>query len=855
MSGLHLSCFATRAAAIALVLKMVLGPSTASAITPTPVSLPGPSGSWNVVPSANTGSPNNYLFGVAAIAPNDVWAVGAYGVLGITAKQVIEHWDGTSWRRAASPSLATPNELVAVSAFAANDVWAVGGYNSGGQALIEHWNGSTWNVVPNPNPGTFNRFFGVAAIATHDVWAVGWFGNGGLNQTLVEHWDGTSWRVIPSPNVSNQHNKLNAVTGVPGASNEVWAVGTAGTSALIMRWNGTQWSIVPSPQVGINPTLTSVVAISANDIWAVGHTFSNSRQITLTEHWNGSTWSVVPSPSPSGTSNYLLGVTALAANDVWAVGNFNAAGGNQQTLILKWNGTAWAQVVGDNSGPIGAQFTLSAVSAISGSDIWAVGDNSHTLAEHWNGIQWRIVSTPNAGTGDNILNGVSGSASTDVWEVGYYTFGTWKRTLIEHWNGGAWSIVPSPNTNKRLNQLNGVAVISASDAWAVGNASSGNALDQTTLVLHWNGTGWSIIPSPSPGTLGLNTLYAVAATSANDVWAVGSLTNSGEFAQTLVEHWDGTSWSVIPSANVPNTNNELYGVVALGPNNVWAVGYWGNAASGFSTLIEHWNGSTWRLVASVDPSGDNFLQAVSATGPSDVWAVGRTRNPFNFHTATLIEHWDGNSWSQVFGFGVEPDSAAYGVAAVSPGDAWGVGDGAGLALIGRWIGSSWSVFPSPEVAGRLLAATAITACDVWAVGQRHVEGVGILTLNEHFTCEGTSTPTPTPTPTATATPLPTPTSTPTPTPTATPPPAPEPITLSASGRRVGGVNTVDLTWSGATSANIDVYRNGAQVATVPNTGAYTDSTGGHGRATYTYRVCEAGTSICSNNATVRFGGR
>ncbi|HEY3134724.1 MAG TPA: hypothetical protein VGL29_01620, partial [Blastocatellia bacterium] len=147
MSGLHLSCFATRAAAIALVLKMVLGPSTASAITPTPVSLPGPSGSWNVVPSANTGSPNNYLFGVAAIAPNDVWAVGAYGVLGITAKQVIEHWDGTSWRRAASPSLATPNELVAVSAFAANDVWAVGGYNSGGQALIEHWNGSTWNVV------------------------------------------------------------------------------------------------------------------------------------------------------------------------------------------------------------------------------------------------------------------------------------------------------------------------------------------------------------------------------------------------------------------------------------------------------------------------------------------------------------------------------------------------------------------------------------------------------------------------------------------------------------------------------------------------------------------------------------
>ena len=80
------------------------------------------------------------------------------------------------------------------------------------------------------------------------------------------------------------------------------------------------------------------------------------------------------------------------------------------------------------------------------------------------------------------------------------------------------------------------------------------------------------------------------------------------------------------------------------------------------------------------------------------------------------------------------------------------------------------------------------------------------------------------------------------------------MTLRASGRKVGGVNTVDLTWRGATSANIDVYRNGAVVATVPNTGTYTDSTGDHGRATYTHQVCEAGTMTCSNDATVTFGG-
>jgi len=90
------------------------------------------------------------------------------------------------------------------------------------------------------------------------------------------------------------------------------------------------------------------------------------------------------------------------------------------------------------------------------------------------------------------------------------------------------------------------------------------------------------------------------------------------------------------------------------------------------------------------------------------------------------------------------------------------------------------------------------------------------------------------------------------TPTPTPTPTPQPITLSASGRKVGGINTVRLTWSGATSANIDVNRDGVVIATVTNTGTYTDSTGDTGRARYTYKVCAAGTSTCSNEVTVRF---
>ncbi len=666
-------------------------PTAAGTSTPTPV--PGPNGVWNVVSSPNTGTPNNYLFGVGGVASNDMWAVGAYGILGVTDWQLIEHWNGTAWSFVAGPTLTTPNELMAVSAIAPNDVWAVGGYDSGGQSLIEHWNGLSWSVVPNPNPGIFNRFTGLAAISSNNVWAVGYFSKDGysVSQTFVEHWNGAGWSVVPSPNLGTGYNQLNAVTAVPGSPNELWAVGTAGSSTLILHWDGTRWSITSSPNPGTNPQLYSVAAISAGDVWAVGYTGGNSGPLTLTEHWNGSTWSAVTSPNPSPTQNHLFGVTALATNNVWAVGDFiNTSIGNLQTLILHWNGTNWVPVTGDNSGPSGLGFSLTAVRAIGANDIWSVGENSHTLAEHWNGTSWSKAKTPNTGIGQNVLNGVSGSASTDVWEVGYYTFGVEKRTLIEHWNGASWSIVPSPNSGKVNNVLNGVVAISPTNVWAVGSADSNIVADQITLILHWDGTSWSIVPSPSPGTDGLNSLagVAAAANSANDVWAVGST------VQTLVEHWNGSTWSVVTSPNVPGTNNALNGVVALGANNVWAVGYSGSA----STLTEHWNGSAWSIVPSPD-DGSDLLYAVSGTGASDIWAAGKFEGGFSSYF-TLVEHWNGSSWSIVPSVNNGTYNHLRGVAAVSPGDAWAVGTDGTYPLIERWNGSSWSIFASPEPSWR-----------------------------------------------------------------------------------------------------------------------------------------------------------
>ena len=91
-----------------------------------------------------------------------------------------------------------------------------------------------------------------------------------------------------------------------------------------------------------------------------------------------------------------------------------------------------------------------------------------------------------------------------------------------------------------------VTALGTNNVWAVGNIQ--NSMEQLqTLIAHWDGTKWSVVQSPNRASLN-NELSGVAAVSANDIWAVGSaIDNSSGTAQTLIEHWDGTQWSIIPT--------------------------------------------------------------------------------------------------------------------------------------------------------------------------------------------------------------------------------------------------------------------------------------------------------------------
>jgi hypothetical protein len=357
-------------------------------------------------------------------------------------------------------------------------------------------------------------------------------------------------------------------------------------------------------------------------------------------------WSIVPSPNTSATeSNYLFGIACTSPTQCWAVGR-SYDGSVYHTLILQWDGSSWSIVSSPNTSPTQSNY-LSDIACSSGSQCWAVGrsydgSNYHTLTLQWDGNSWAIVASPDASaTASNYLFDVTCNSASDCWAVGYY-IGTDFQTLIEHWDGVSWSIVPSPNTSTTdSNFLTAVTCSSASDCWAVGEYSRGA---QHTLTMQWNGVAWSIVPSPNHDSNHGNFLGDVTCTSASDCWAVGGYYANGPETitdHTLVERWDGASWSIVNSPTVGTGDNELNNVTCLSASQCWAVGDYKIDASSVtpSTLIEQWNGQSWSVASSPNTSEnqDNRLYAVTCSSAFQCWTVGQYYNENFTITQTLIE--------------------------------------------------------------------------------------------------------------------------------------------------------------------------------------------------------------------------
>ncbi len=312
------------------------------------------------------------------------------------------------------------------------------------------------------------------------------------------------------------------------------------------------------------------------------------------------------------------------------------------------------------------------------------------------------LQPPNPGSSAS-LKGVAVVSSSRAFAVGSYISGG-EKTLAEHWNGSSWTVVPSPSPGIVFNDphsvLNGVAATSSHNAWAAGSYTDQTGQFQA-LILHWNGTTWKQQASAPIPFAESTQLFGVTVASTSNAWAVGSTIHNRIGVRAVIEHWNGTTWKLMRTPKLAGAGAELLGVTAVSSRNVWAVGHYWHSGGISHTLIEHWNGTAWRHVTSPNPGGpahDNLLRGVTALSGRNAWAVGdydAGEKAGATVSKTIILRWNGIAWKRI----------------TSPNPGWG------------------SVTIPADI---LTGATAISPSNVWAVGSRNDKNALEQTLVEHW---------------------------------------------------------------------------------------------------------------------------
>lgn len=335
-------------------------------------------------------------------------------------------------------------------------------------------------------------------------------------------------------------------------------------------------------------------------------------------------WTVEPTPTPAGAIDANLGDVACSSTIACtAVGNFKDHAGVFVGLAERWNGSKWAIQATPAPTGLGGDSFLVAVACPTANDCTAVGYfvNSATAfagySEQWNGTSWAAKSMP-SGKGGTFLSSVACSSIKACTAVGYSGAGT---TLAERWNGTTWSLQSTPNpAGSTGTELFGVSCPATLACVAAG---SSDTTHQATLVERWNGTSWAIQSTPNPAGAGLVGLSSVSCVTRTFCDTVGfSAANLSAAVKTLAERWNGSSWTIQATPN-PSGQGSLAGVSCASATSCSAVGYDLN-----NTLAEQWNGAIWSAQSTPLPNGvrSGQFEGVACPVATACTAVGMYEN-------------------------------------------------------------------------------------------------------------------------------------------------------------------------------------------------------------------------------------
>jgi hypothetical protein len=269
----------------------------------------------------------------------------------------------------------------------------------------------------------------------------------------------------------------------------------------------------------------------------------------------------------------------------------------------------------------------------------AVGDDASgssgafvvPLTELWNGTSWSVLGSLGVA---GYLNGVSCTSSTSCVAVGfqYQPTGTSFQTLTAVWDGSSWNVTTSPNASNAPdaeNELQSVSCAGASQCVAVGYVATDTSL--VSLVESWDGSVWTVVPNPNPGSVE-DLLLGVSCPDTTNCTAVG-VSSSSAAEDTLIESWDGSTWTVAPSPS-PDSTDGLWSVSCVTASDCVTVGAGTDADDNSDALTEAWDGSSWTVSPSPSPLV-GFLQGISCTAGATCTAVGQYEDPASQTSQTL----------------------------------------------------------------------------------------------------------------------------------------------------------------------------------------------------------------------------
>jgi surface antigen len=321
------------------------------------------------------------------------------------------------------------------------------------------------------------------------------------------------------------------------------------------------------------------------------------------------------------------------------------------------------------------------VAAVSSSDAWAIGgyrnsaNQSEPVLAQWNGSSWQQAATPSPAGGTGGLADVSAPTAQDVWAVG--SQGRNNSSWVLHYDGTGWHTIPATGMGTLVPSL--VVALSPSNVWVAGSPNNSPQVE----VAHWNGTSWTRPALPSLACPYFSSLASVPGTS--QVLIAGQdLCREPQVPVAL--RWNGTSWAVMHMTS-SKILGQISGVTALSATNIWADGIqYPDNDTEIAPLLEHWDGTTWTIVTAPG-IGKNYgtMESIANDGPDDILAVGsQWCTGSSCPNRTLALQYNGTNWAVIPtpDPAVGPNGNTFSTESSIPGTTqfWAVGDAGGYSL-------------------------------------------------------------------------------------------------------------------------------------------------------------------------------